>query len=269
MPSRPRLSVTTALAALTCLSPGCRAPASPFRYDPARAEVGTVYRYAKSNLDGSHATDIALYVAAKDRLESLKWAEGDAQATLVVAEMDWSRFSVRRFESWRLVPGKDPLLQATLQQVGDSDRLAVAIGPAHDTLAITLWPWHSYDFDLASLGFAFPHLVDPTRPFTVGIADPTPTPAGFRFLEKGPVTIAYLGDDIRNGAPTRRFRIDGPGLDNRGGMLWTAREEGHIVEFEIQLPDEPGMESGKLALKGKERLTREQWAAFQQARLRP
>ena len=51
----------------------------------------------------------------EDRLESLKWSPGDTVATLVVARLDWNRFSVGRFESWLLRRGREPELRVALE----------------------------------------------------------------------------------------------------------------------------------------------------------
>jgi hypothetical protein len=54
--------------------------------------------------------------------------------------------------------------------------------------------------------------------------------------------------------------LDGPGLEERGGAVWVAHgEDPHLVAFELDLPDEPGMTSGKLEWLRTETLTGEQW----------
>jgi hypothetical protein len=77
-----------------------------FRFRTERVPVGRLYRFDKSNIDGSHKGEILLYVAARDRLEA--WKPGEEWSTLVTADMDWKRFSVRRFESWRHPTGVSP-----------------------------------------------------------------------------------------------------------------------------------------------------------------
>ena len=97
------------------------------RFDSSKVPVGRVYQYLKSNRDGSHPGRVSLYVPGPDRLESLKWDDEIGWATFVVAEMDWTRLSVRRFESWDLRRGKDPVLKATLDTDKDGD--AICHGP--------------------------------------------------------------------------------------------------------------------------------------------
>ena len=46
------------------------------------ADKHMVYESKKSNWDGTHSSGIFLYVADSNKLESFKWWEGDAVATL-------------------------------------------------------------------------------------------------------------------------------------------------------------------------------------------
>ena len=81
-------------------------------------------------------------------------------------------------------------------------------------------------------------------------------------VEKGMVELAYLGDEDRGDVPCRRYSIDGPGLADRGGDLWVSREEPCIVDYEIDLPDEAGMTSGKMLLLERTRMSLEEWEAL-------
>jgi hypothetical protein len=99
------------------LAPRADAQVEAFRFDSTRVPVGRLYQYLKSNRDGSHVGRVSLYVAGLNRIESLKWGPGDTTATLVVAVLDWARFSVGRFESWGLVRGSGPRLRATLDKL--------------------------------------------------------------------------------------------------------------------------------------------------------
>lgn len=251
------------------------APPAPaaFRFERARVPVGRVLHYEKSNLDGSHATRIAVYVAALDRLESFKWAAGFPGATLVEADIAWRTFTVRRFQSWRLEGPGQRTLQGTLEAVEEKPELAFALAAEDPAAAVSgrvtihHWPWHSYDFDFAGLGIAMPHLIEPERPFDVGIADFVVEGGKPVFVEKGAVTVAFEERETRDGIAARRYAIDGPGLEDRGGHLWTDAQDGHLLGFEIELPDEPGFESGKLRLLEVGSLSPEDWTAFQDERL--
>ena len=84
---------------------------------------------------------------------------------------------------------------------------------------------------------------------------------GFYF--KGNIELLYLEDEEREGIPCRKYSLDGPGLEDRGGFLWAAKtDRPHFVDFELDLPDEPGLTSGKLKFLGTDELTLEEWKSF-------
>ncbi len=265
----PRLSVV-ALVGLQLVSSALSAQGGlePWQRDEDKLETGVLYTYLKSNIDGSRAGRIALYVASSDRLESFKWRQGTGRATLVTADLDWSTFSVSTFESWTLGAGDKRWLQARLTtEDGGRVQITTAGSTEHPAVEITRWPWHSYDFDFASLNYFWRHLVDAEAPVTVGISDFVPSGGSFEFKEKGPVQIEYLGRETRLGRACRHYRIDGPGLENRGGEFWASVEGGYWVEYMIDLPDESGFDSGRLRLERVERASPEQWQAFKREKL--
>src|SRR5689334_12985589 len=133
-------------------------PYASYKYKSVRVPVGQVLHYRKSQWDGSHAALVSVYVAAADRIEALKWDRGGNHATLVLAQMDWRRFSVQAFEAWRLAAGAEPERRATLAVTGDELHMSLMPEP----LKLHHWPWHSYDFDFTSLTLTLPHRIHPT-----------------------------------------------------------------------------------------------------------
>lgn len=242
-----------------------------FRYDAARVPVGKVYHYLKTNVDGTQPEHVSIRVAAPDRIESYKFHPGESPAALVLAEMDWSVFSVRRIDSWQIWSDGRRKLAATLTALdgGKSVRVELPqLGKPAETVEIGRLPWHVYNFDLASLGFAFPHLIDPKGRFTIGIADPT-FGEGPAFLYRGEAEVAYEREETRAGVPCRKYRIDGLGLLHRGGFLWVNQAEGHVEDMEIDLPDNPAWKSFKFKLTSVETLDQAAWESFQKRQIQP
>jgi len=239
---------------------------SAFRFRPDRVKAGVVYHYRKSNLDGTRASNVSVFVPDSSRIESLKWNESGKEATLVKAWLDWSTFSVRRFESSKLAASGDTLI-ATLAVVPGARAVTIELGGRQRRSDIRNWPWQSYDFDFAGLSVVLPHLVNPERSFHIGIADPAVDSAGPAMLDKGSVTVEFVRRETRDGRTVRRYIIDGPGLERRGGGLWTDLEAGFLVGFEIALPDEEGMKSGKLALRSIEPMDEAGWGVFRRAQV--
>jgi hypothetical protein len=249
------------------LPPVAVAQVDAFRYDPFRVPVGTLFEYLKSNRDGTHSGPISLYVLGRDRIESLKWSPGDTTATLVGAVLDWERFSVRRFESWQLAQDAEPVLRATLEADSAGSGMRLSFAPEH-LIPIHGWPWHSYDFDFASLGLAMAHLIAPEAPFRFQRADITYDEAGPPFADMGPVDVQFVGHEERSGQPTRVYELEGPGLQDRRGKLWSAVEGGHLVELEMPFPDEPGFHDVRVVLRSVSTLSLEGWEDYKRERIR-
>jgi hypothetical protein len=250
-------------------APGPAPRLEGFRHVPGKVQVGRVHLYRKSNVDGTNESRIALYQASETRLESLKWHEGEAEATLVVAEMDWPVLSVRSFRTWRIEPSASGALErklvAEIDASPDRRELVGRLGELTLRCPLERFPWHSYDFDLASLNVTLRYLAEPEGDGEVEIAivDPVQGPEGPALAARGPVYLVYEESEKHAGLDCRRYAIDGPGLEFRGGKLWAAKgDEVFLAGYEIDLPDEPGMRSGKLAWLENATLTADEWQRF-------
>jgi hypothetical protein len=249
---------TTLLAALLML---CASPAiaqlSALRYDPDRVAVERVFHFVKSNRDGSHEARISVFMPTTDRIESLKWDVGGSEATLVQAHMDWSRFSVRQFQGWRLVRGAAPEKRVTLDVVGDQLSMSLMKEP----VTLTQWPWHSYDFDFTSLSVVMPHLLKPEKNFSFWRTDfvYTEPPA---VAELGEVTLTFERGDRRLGHAARRYTLGGPGLQGVRGTWWSDVRTGLLLEFELPFGDEPGYHDVRMRLDSSRKLSAAEWEAF-------
>jgi hypothetical protein len=238
-------------------------PAGPeaFQFDAKRVPTGTVYHYVKSNKDDSAPEQVALYVADRDTIEVMKFREPRSTVTNTVrATMDWSLASVSKLESAQVsqLGSEKPVAIAEYSALSRS--LTVEIfGHARQILQIGYVPFHVYSFDFASLNMAFRHLKDPLAEFTIGVTEPTFAATGPIFAYRGEATISYVGDEIRNNALCRRYRISGAGIGNREGLIWVNKAEGHIVDLEIDKPNHPDWQSFKLKLMSREIMTAEQW----------
>ncbi|HJU88291.1 MAG TPA: hypothetical protein VJ672_02810 [Gemmatimonadaceae bacterium] len=238
------------------------AQTSAFEFDSARVPVGRVFHYRKSNRDGTHATRVSVYVANRTRLESLKWENGESEATLVVATMDWPRFSVRCFDAWQLIRGRPPERRASLTANPEAGIMRVSM-LGDSTVPVASWPWHSYDFDFASLSAVMPHLRITERAFTFARFDVTWSGDEITgFTNYGEIRVRFVGREYRHGVAARRYSIGGSGLGGTSGHLWADVTQGHIIEFELPVPDEPGMRDVRLRLEKVVSMTADEWAAF-------
>ena len=245
---------------------------SPFAYQPDRVPEGTVYHYTKSNLDGTRAAELYVFVASATDLELLKLEPQSTTAAYVRADMDWNAFAAARLDAWHLTEnGLTPQLYLDFDH--DAQEATAYMGPMAMPVSFEAEPVHLYNFDLMSLNAALPHLRAPEADFTIGIVDPNwelfageqvePQPVlDDGLLYKGKAHFTYQGQDIYRGIICRKYGVDGPGLDDQEGTLWVSAEDGHIVLFEHPTPDNPAWSSFKLEWKETVPMTGGAWRGF-------
>lgn len=260
-----RIVASLFLNLLLCNAALSQNPNEIFRYQADKIEVGLVYHYIKTNIDGTKPEHVSIRVVSKERIESFKFHPKESPAALVSADMDWNMFSARKLESWQLTDDGKKTLVATMDYKDEEKSVDVSLIPSgkpSEKTAIKRMPFHIYNFDFASLNFAFRHLIDPKKKFTIGITDPTFRQEGPIFEYRGEAEISYIGDERRNGIECRKYRIDGNGLSNRGGFIWASKEGGHFQDMEIDLPDNPAWKTFKFRLVGTEKMTVAEWEKF-------
>ncbi len=236
----------------------------PFRYDPQRVAIGTVYHYVKTNVDGTQPENISLFVASRDRIESFKFHEKGTRAGLVTADIDWKNFIAKKLESWQVSGKDDRKLFATLTYKPAEKAVEVSIPamkPEPEFAKIERLPFHLYNFDLASLNVSLPHLADPKGSFTVGIADPTFKPDGPMFAYKGDMNVSFAATEMHNGVKCRRYSASGSGIGGKG-TIWVDDTLGHIVEMEFDVANNPDWKTFKLKLLRTEKMTGDGWQRF-------
>ena len=239
-----------------------------FAFDPAKIDVGTVYHYVKSNIDGSHAIDITVYVASESDLEVLKIEADGSGGAYVTVNMNWRTFSPSSLLSWFFLRNGQLRFQARLGVDAERHIVHVALPDQSGETAIGHYPFHLYNFDFMSLNFAFRHLVDPEEPFEIGIADPDwnafSAGKGSPFAYYGKVLVEYVGDEEWKGVACRKYRVGGPGLNDEFGSIWVNKEKGHFENVEHPWRDNPGWKNFKFELQSTERMTAVQWQEFMQ-----
>lgn len=223
-----------------------------------------LYEYRKSNWDGTHSSSVFLYVADTNRLESFKWSEGDDVATLVTAIIDWNTYSVGEFQNHRLQKGLAPQFIARLK---GKKNLVITVGEIRDSLLIADLPWQSYDFDFAGLSFIWRSLRNKKAQFWFHIADAALINGNPGFVNKGKVTVKFVGREMVNNKQCLKYTADGPGLENKGGYIWVNQENFMIEQYKIALPDEPGFENGMLKLVTTRKISPQQWEGFKRTTL--
>ena len=233
-----------------------------FRYRPEKIRVGQVAHYVKSNLDGSKPTRVSIFVAAKDRIEVAKVEQGVIDAAWVRAHFDWTLFTADRLEA--AVRNLDGSIEERAELSADTKTgvVNVKVGDMKGSAAWGWAPFHIYNFDFASLNFAWRQLADPRSSFTIGVMDPTFKSEGDIFVYRGEAKIEYVRDEPLHGKRCTLHRISGPGIAGTTGSIWADPKSGWLEKVEIPFPDNPDWSSFRLELQGVETMTPEAWRKF-------
>lgn len=228
--------------------------------------TGKVLVYEKSNWDGSNKGHIAVYFEKANKLESFKWHEGNDQATIVRAWMDSTRHTVRRFEALRVDAAGNENLSAVLQ-ARPGGTLEARLGDHRQEFKNAPDTWHSYDFDFASLGYAYRYLRQDSEPIAFHVVDLDLGESPPVLRDFGNVQMTLQGEENPDGRPLLVYEIDGVGLDNRGGTIRFDKADGYLHSFQIEKPDEPGYDSGKLLLQSVSTMNLAEWRNFKHRQL--
>ena len=233
---------------------------SRFKYQPEKIEVGTVYHYTKSNLDGSKPITVSIFVATKDRLEVIKAEEGNIDSAHVLAEMDWDKFTARNLNAGVILKDGSRQQRVTLELSTKDDSVLMRIGGKEKIVAIGHYPFHIYNFDFISLNFIFRHLTDPKSGFEIGVGDPTFDDRIFAY--KGKASFRYIGDEKFHGVDCRKYSVGGEAFGGREGMIWVNKKRGHVENIEIPVRDNPDWKDFKFELKAIQKMTPDEWKKY-------
>lgn len=247
------------IVATTCvLLPAAALAADNWRHDSARDQLGRIYYYERSNTDGTLDERITVFRKNATDLEVYKESGLCHRAALVQAELDLENLSARRMIAGQLRPDAQVMEFGTLAVNDDNTVLDMHIKvpgmEVHDKLSIENKHWQLYDFDLASLTVATPHLEKRKDGFGFGMglvwadsntADP--------LIWLGEVEARFTGEALHLGTFTENYRLNGSAFDGEmstggTGEMWLDAQDGHIVEARFPIPNHPGYTDFRLRL---------------------
>jgi hypothetical protein len=135
------------------------------------------------------------------------------------------------------------------------------------TAPVGHYPVHNYNFDLASLNFAFRHLTNPVGQFEIGVHMPRFDMLHLgRFEYVGKAKIQYQAEESCHDVTCRKYTLSGEAFADEIGYLWVNKERGYFEKVEVPVRDNPGWKDFKLELTGVDRMSEEKWSAFVQRR---
>lgn len=240
-----------------------------FSYRPALIDIGTIYHYIKSNIDGSYPAQIFIYVRERDQLDVLKFEQHGMDAALVQAHIDWQTFSADQLASWVLTADGQRRAQASLNSSFADKTFTISWQGRSDVIQVGHYPVHIYNFDLIGFNYILRHWQNPEGEVTIGILQPNfdPNPETMMKYE-GTIIIQYQGNEERNLQPCRKYTIGGEGLKGCTGVMWVHREKGYMEDIEIPIADNPDWDTFKFKLVSSASMSLQQWEDFTAAEIR-
>jgi hypothetical protein len=93
--------------------------------------------------------------------------------------------------------------------------------------------FHVYNFDFASLNFAFPHLIKSAQDFKIGVSDPTFSETGPAFRYRGEADVSYVGERCEAALLCRKYQSTVP-VEKQAALSGNKRG-GYFQDVEIKL----------------------------------
>jgi hypothetical protein len=223
------------------------------KYDKnsAHDRIGRIYNYVRSNRDGSEPEFVSVYRADRTHLEVYKHVRNCTNAALVTAVFDPDLGMAIEIHGGRLQPDARHVEFAKLTWNREKGTLTAAVDGAGAAQEVSVpdLPFHVYDFDLASLTVATPHLKDPRAGFSFGLSlvfnEPT---KGWTLKTLGRADARFEAEEVHDGRTALRFHVEGPALAGQGGPLWLDKADGHVLGAEWGLPNHAEYKDFKLTL---------------------
>lgn len=226
--------------------------AAGWRHDPDRTRTGRIYHYLRTNSDGSEPEHVRVYLRTATDLAVNKQVAACTNAAYVTATLDLVAGEARNLTGGRLTREGTQAAFAWLAIDPASPRLSARIELPGQVLEgageVSERPRVMYDFDLADLTALTPHLVEPRKGFSFGVALLWP-PAMPDFLQdKGRLDAAFVGEETHRGRRALRFTVTGEAFAGKPGTLWLDAAEGHILEAAFPLPNHDNYTDFRLVL---------------------
>ena len=178
-----------------------------FKYQPEKIEVGTLYQYSKSNLDGSNPALISIYIASKNHIEVLKTDQNNEILEYLTSQMNWTLFCPDYLLSWQITPDGSMKLQTLASLTRMDHTFVMWVRDAEFKSKVAHYPVYHDTCDFTGLNFAFRHLINPYESFEIGIVetnldrfanheyDPKENTTDL-LRYRGKVKVNYIGDDL-------------------------------------------------------------------------
>jgi hypothetical protein len=231
---------------------------NPWTYHESDDRIGRIYYYERTNSDGSMDERVTVFRRNATHIEVYKENGRCQRAALVTAQLDLETLSAPAITGGALQPDARHIEFAFLELNPETGKVDMLVKlpdmELRNDVEIENDNWILFDFDLASLTVATPHLDNPESGFGFGMAllwaDPSvPDP----LFWMGDLTAEHVGQESHLGVVADEYRLTGSAFEidlstGDEGRLWLDAEDGHVVDAVMPVPNHPGYTDFRLRL---------------------
>ena len=227
----------------------------------ATADIGAVYHYEKSNIDGSSKADVWIYIASETRTESFKIYPStklQGRSDLVIADYDFKIMSAAEINAYFVNSKGERTLNAKAF-TADGKKYEFIIGKQKQSVDAGNIPSFNYNFDWCDLGFTYRHIADKKTRFETGVIVPN---SQLKMIYAGKCSFEYRGIENFKGYDCYKYEISGEAFNEKSGNLFADSNTGIIIEINMPLRNNPGYNSFLFTLVDKFNFTNDEWNDF-------
>ena len=227
-----------------------------FNYQEDKIEVGTIYNFQISNSDRSYVKKVSLYIADTNRIEAFKIYPRSSSTYLVVAEIDWNIFSIKKIQQIEIEKdlSRKNTIELHLLDNPDNNYLMnnkKKIPTGH-------FPASNHGYDFSDLNFVFRHLANPKSNIEVGILAPIQEMIAYT----GRMLITYVGEETYNNHECYKYSLSGRGISEKEGYLLVNKESGYFEYMELDANYHKYMDFFRYELMSVSTMSQVEWETF-------
>jgi len=198
-----------------------------FNYQEDKIELGTIYDFQISNSNRSVIKKVSLYVADTNRIEAFKIYPQSSSTYLVVAEIDWDIFSIKKIHQIEIEKdlSRKKTIEMRLMNKPNNNYLMNNI----KKIPTGHFPAFNHGFDFSDLNFVFRHLINPKSNIEVGIFAPIKKTIAYT----GKMLISYVGMETYNNRECYKYSLSGRGISEKEGYLLVNKDYGYFEYMEL------------------------------------
>jgi len=224
-------------------------------------DIGTVYHYKKSNLDGSYASDEWNYMESYHHTESFKiypFSKLQNRTDLVIADYDIKDFYVTALKAYLVSKNGDRKLNVTSSS-NDGLSYRIQFGRNDYAFQVGHTPSFNYNFDWCDFFFMYRHLIDKESTFDIGVTVPN---SHMKLIYAGKTRIKYIDNRTYHGIDCRYYEISGDAFSSQTGSLYMDKANGKLIEIAMPVRNNGMFKSFKYSFLDKTEMTKDEWNAF-------